>query len=459
MRFSELFEASILSKPDKYIPGYKLRIAVSAQAGKLIYELLIAQIRDVQPAEIFTIANSGDQAKISVDLPGKGGAVLKIKRADGQIIQIVGSKSAIESGFNDAGAAQREDVKINLGDTAEGILGAATFAKLINRQSNKVGLITAESIFDIFDKMKPYSSTRDSDTFFLQASDIDNTHSDNIWFLCKIKAAAKFAITDPKLRAKVTPLARGAAAFMNSPYGQRYADYWYKNNQSDEVGVISDGLSAQSERKTDVYMLTKQPDGSTSKERLPISLKAGHGQFAQESGVEPEKLIKLFAPLGVEFPQSLIDNYRQAGKSATHDTQLANVGPMYEYAADVLDANLKRLDDRGEYEFISQLGDTIERWATLGDSKVRLVNFKGAKYEVLSFANLRNKLRKIKLRAIYTFDANPIIRIVADDGSDDPEMLIKIRTYLNDKGGGKFYQRNIIEKGPLLSKVAQVTKF
>jgi hypothetical protein len=459
MRFYELFEASVLSKPEKYVPGYKLRIAVSSQTGKAIFELLAAQIRDLQPAEIFTIADSSEQAEISADLPGKGGAVFKIKRANGQILQIVGSPSSIQAGFNDAGAAQREDVKINLGDTAEGILGAATFAKLVNRQSNQVGLITAQDVFDIFDKLKPYSSEGEADTWFMTAADLDKEHSDKIWFRCKIKAAAKFAITDPKLRAKITPLARGAAAFMNSPYGQRYADYWYKNNQSDEVGVVSDGLSAQSEQKTDVFMLTREEDGALIKQRLPISLKAGAAQFAQESGLEPEKLIKLFAPLGVEFPADMIATYRTAGKTATHDTQLANVAPMYEFAARVLDNNLKALDDQGEYQFLNQLGDQIERWATLGDSRVRLVNFKGSKFEVLSFANLRSKLKKITLRAEYVFEANPIIRIVGVDKSGKEDLLIKIRTYLNDKGGGKFYQRNIIEKGPLLSKVAQVTKF
>lgn len=452
-------EASVVSKPEKYVPGYKLRLAVSSKQGKIIYELLAAQLRDLRPEEILTIADINSQATVSADLPGRGGVVIKLKRANGQILQIVGSKGAIETGLNDAGSAEREDTKVNLGDIAEGILGAATFAKLIKRSGGAIDTIDANDVFSIFDSLKPATSTDELDDWYAEVPDVGGAVKDKIWFRCKIKAAAKFAIHDPKLRAKITPMATGAASFMNSQYGQRYAEYWYTNQKPDEIGVISDGLSAQSEQKTDVFMVTKTPEGTMSKQRLPISLKAGAAQFAQESGVTADKMVNLFGSLGVDFPQDMLVNYEKAGKTATLDTQLANVAPLYKYASAELDAKLSKLSTRGEMSFITQLANQIEQWATLGSGNVRLVNFKGKKFEVLSFQNLASKLQNTTFSAVYSFEANPKIQIVAhNDKTGKDEVLIQIRTYLNDKGQGKFYQRNIIEKGPYLSEVAKVQK-
>ena len=62
-------------------------------------------------------------------------------------------------------------------------------------------------------------------------------------------------------------------------------------------------------------------------------------------------------------------------------------------------------------------------------------------------------MQQLQLRARYVPGDNPKIEIFDQKGAG---MLFSIRTYLQSQEKGK-YQRNVIEKGPLLSIVADAT--
>ena len=121
---------------------------------------------------------------------------------------------------------------------------------------------------------------------------------------------------------------------------------------------------------------------------------------------------------------------------------------VYKYAADRINQNLG--DNKSEAGFIEKLASALKFWATSDMDNVRVVSF-GSKgqYDVLRFDNLLPKMKLIKLKAEFLPGDNPKI-VVMDDQEG---TLFQMRTYLQSKEGGT-YQRNVIEKGPLLTKIA-----
>jgi hypothetical protein len=85
-----------------------------------------------------------------------------------------------------------------------------------------------------------------------------------------------------------------------------------------------------------------------------------------------------------------------------------------------------------------------------------LVSFEGGNYEVLSFANLEKKLKNIDLDARYNDKAaNPQIEIYDINSG---MQLFRIRSKKEKVKGGKWYIRNYIEKGPLLSELTSIKR-
>jgi len=443
--FTRVSEASVFKTvKNQYVPGYRMSLSGSA-AGQSISSLIQQQLKNFNPAEELTIADQNEQSKIVVRLPGKAEKAFKLKRKDGTVIELQGSKSSIEGGLNGIGPAvvpgQEQAQKMpNKGDTAEGLLGAAMFAKLIKREGGNIGMVTVNDLWNIFDKLQPVTDT----DYLVKAKDVGGA-TDKIWFRLKVKGYVKNALMDPKMRAKLTSWAMSPVNYVNSKDGTEYSEQFYKNGQPDEIGIISDGLSAQTERKSDVYTLERDPQtGQTKRELLPISLKAGAEQFAQHSGSKFKAMKELFGHLGIDISgqQQEYDAMQAAGN------QIEAASKIYNAAAQIINQNIT--NDQAEAEFVQRLNKALNFWATNDDPNVRVVSFgtKG-KYEVLRFDNLLPLMKNLKFNAEFVPGENPKLYVK----DQEQGILFQIRTYLQTKEGGK-YQRNVIEKGPLLSKIA-----
>ena len=452
-------EASVFkTKNSQYVPGRKLGISTSAQGAKTL-ELIKTAIPNFNGNEVLVIPDPTKSATYNV---GKGPVSYKLQRPSGEIIQLNGSKSAIESSLNDLGnspgvaaangttpAAGAKPKLPNKGDTAEGLLGAALFAKLLDRQNGQIGQITTDDVWNVFDNLDPVS---DSD-YMVQSKDLGGA-TDTIWFRLRVKNTVKMALETPELRKSITNWMLSPVNYVNSPEGTEYAEEFYKNGTPDEIGVVSDGLSAQKDKKTDVVTAVRDPETNTVKrEVMPISLKAGADQFAQHSGSKWAAMETMFSKLGIELPD-MSEWASEYEGFQNQNQQIEAAGHVYKKAAELL--NSKFDTPESEAEFVQTVARALRFWATSDDDQVYVVSFGSrGKYDVLQFSqdSLVPAMKKLQLRAKYIPGENPKIEIY-DKKSD--RMLFSIRTYLQSQEKG-MYQRNVIEKGPLLSVVADAT--
>lgn len=449
--FEFLKEASVFKTTNnQYVPGYRLSIATASQAGQATLAAIKTAIPDFNPSEELTVADPAEASTVKVVISPKAEKSFKLKRPNGAVFELVGGKGNIEGSLNalgrpaDATTATGKPVPVKLpnkGDTAEALLGAAMFAKLQARQGGAIGSVTNADLWKVFDVMTPVAD----DDYKVTSKDMGGA-TDTIWFRLKVKGFVKNALSNPELRKKLDAWASSPVNYVNSKEGTEYAEEFYKNGEPDEVGVISDGLSAQSEKKTDVYTAVRDPDTNTvKKELLPISLKAGSEQFAQKSGSKFSAMQELFGQLGINV-DSLAVEYEAMQKA---NKKIEASAKIYAAAADLINAHLG--DDKKEAIFIDNLVKALRLWATSGNDNIRLVSFGSrGKFDVLRFDNLLPKMAGIKLVAEFIPGKNPKV-VVKDPNQGE---LFQIRTYLQTKDNGATYQRNAIEKGELLGKLA-----
>ena len=451
MRAQEfLTEASVFKKEkNQYVPGY--RMAISTKGGGKSIELVTRSVPDFDKNEELTVVSPETPSTVTVQLARETPVSFKLKRSNGQVIELTGTENSIESSLNGIGPAANPDkpneVKMpNKGDTAEALLGASMFAKMLNREGKQIGDITTDTVWNILDTMKPVTN----DDYLVTAKDLGGA-TDKIWFKMKVKGYVKMALQNPAMRKKLTAWLMSPVNYVNSDEGTEYANEFYKNGQPDEIGVISDGLSAQSDKKTDVYMAVRDDQtGNVKKELLPISLKAGADQFAQHSGSSWKAMEEMFKHLGVTFtPNEKLDlkNEYESKQSAKQQVEAAD--QVYSVAAGIINDKFRSPQD--EAAFIKTVANALKFWATSNQTNVRLVTFgnRGA-YEVLRFDRLVPMMKKLQLRAEHLTGTNPKL-LVKDQVTG--QILFQIRTYIQQTKKGP-YQRNIIEKGPLISTVA-----
>jgi len=458
MRFSQIKEASVFKKvKNQYVVGY--RMSISTKAGGKAVDAIQQVVSDFDPSEVLAVAPEDATPTHVINLSKKQPAKYNLARANGEIIQLAGTESEIESSLNGIGPAIDPNaapgaVKMpNKGDTAEALLGGAMFAKLLNRHHGSIGEIDTDQVWNIFDNLKPVSG----DDYMVHSKDLGGA-TDTVWFRLKVKNTVKTALKDPTMRKKLTLWLQSPVNYVNSPAGTEYAEEFYKNGTPDELGVISDGLSAQGDKKTDVYTAVKDPKTNTvKKELLPTSLKAGAEQFAQHSGGKWSAMTDMFTHLGVTFPvtkgNDIAKDYEGLqGKGK----QVEAAARVYEKAAKMINAQFKAPAD--EAKFVRTVAHALRYWATNDDDNVQVVSFgsRGA-YDVLQFKidKLIPVMKRLQLRAeAVTSGDNPKL-IIKDEKTGG--VLFHLRTYLQTKKDGTKYQRNIIEKGPLLAMVADST--
>ena len=447
-------EASVFKTTNnQYVPGY--RMAISTKGGGSSVKAVQSVVPGFDPAEELVIVDPSTPSTYKVQLSKATDASFKLKRpGSDEVIELIGTKSAIQSSLNGIGpaidpSAPQKQKMPNKGDTAEGLLGAAMFAKLVKREGSHVGNITTDDLWHVFDKLKPVN---DND-YMVTSKDVGGA-TDKIWFRLKVKGFVKTALMNPAMRKKLTDWALSPVNYVNSKEGQEYADQFYKNGQPDEVGVISDGLSAQSEKKTDVFTVVREPGtNKVKKELLPISLKAGADQFAQHSGSSWKAMDDMFSAMGIDI-DAAIQKISGDGKSRynlfqSQNKQLEAASYIYSQAAKIFNSSIN--DDKEEAKFISDLSKALKFWATNNDDNVRVVSFGSrGSFEVLRFDQLEPKMASVKLFAEFVPGENP--RLLIKDQQQG--LLLQIRTYLQAKNDGTMYQRNVIEKGPLLGKLA-----
>ena len=425
-------EASVWERP----PGTELIISDSAPQIKA--KLIDAGIN---AGAIVVLQQTNTKAPVSISLmttPTAGDIVITAADSNGKQFNIVGSQSKLKLVFTYA--------KANRGEVAEGILGSAMFAKFINRNTTGIGVVTVDDIWKTIYSLRQSGAEQYTTT----VKDSNKKIADEITFVLRLKSAAYAAITDPTKQQTYNDLAQSAVAYVNSSHAERYSKYFYTNGKADTIRVISDGVSGETEKKTDVELeIFDHKSGQMKRGKMSISLKAGAvKQFGQVGGIEFANMLELWGRFGID-----VNNLKTYYEDMAATDKEGALRTMYAKIAEYIAGSVTGDESQSEYDLIKNVTKSINYFATNNDPSVSLVQFKSkGTYSVLRFNNLEPTLRKINLSAQYNADkAMPEI-VILDLNSG--QALITIRAKSERKDNGEMYVRNLIEKGPLLDIVA-----
>jgi len=429
----------------KYSPGQRFLISGTPK-GQEYKSILAAQ--GIESDGIITL--TGNQATNGPDIQvgGKGDVVsYSFQNSAGQLWSVTGSASKIEAPLVHYKGEEGEEKVANRGEIAEGILGAAMFAKFVKRQGNEeIGQVTQQDIENILDSLQQTGK----DTYQVAVNDADNEFSDTVTFLLRLKTAPYRDLMDPAKRNLLAKEFASAAAYVNSNMAERYSKYFYLNGRADDIAIMADGAASETEKKTDVWVAIKDKDGRMRQLRLNTSLKVGgQKQFGQVGGSSVESMQKLWSYFDINIGDDVLSSYQ----SMQDPTK--GLAYLYQRIAKILERQLRTADPQQEVQFVDQLAHAITYFATLGDPTVELVDFDQGGYKILRFKNLEHKLRTVQLSATYiSSKATP--EIVIHEQGNPKNVLIGIRAKREKTKKGDFYFRNYIEKGPLLEKLTKV---
>ena len=430
----------------RYSPGQQFLISGTATGQK--YKAILAA-QGIESDGIITLTTTQANTGPVIELGGKGDPVTySFQNQQGQIWTVTGSANQIEAPLvhYKGNEGDEDQGKVaNRGEIAEGILGAAMFAKFVKRQGNEeIGQVAQSDIENILDSLQQTGK----DTYQVAVNDADNEYADTVTFLLKLKTAPYRDLMDPAKRSLLTKEFASAAAYVNSSMAERYSKYFYLNGRADDIAVIADGAASETEKKTDVWVAIKDKNGRMRQLRLNASLKTGgQKQFGQVGGSSVESMQKLWSYFDISIGDDIIASYQRM----TDPTKA--LGFMYQQISKIL--NLKFSDPTQEVKFINQLAHAITYFATLGDPNVELVDFDQGGFKILRFKNLEHKLRTVQLTARYISNkAAPEIAI--HEEGNPKNVLVGIRAKREKTKKGDYYFRNYIEKGPLLEQLTKV---
>lgn len=345
----------------------------------------------------------------------------------------------------ESGKAAGEKVS-NKGEVIEGILGAATFARLTKRTSQD---ITEQDIFDAISSLDKNGSVSKT------AKELDSNITDKIILGVKLKINA---FEDFNNIEKIKNLMAGEITaikdYVNDAV-KKYGNFFAKNGRPDVVEIVSDGVSNETETKTDVLMYYNDKDGQRVVKHFDLSVKSGDvAQFGQVGGggqtdsleTRYEFVRGLWERLGVN-----IDPIKQAFIAS--DDIVEAYGKAYSHAAKEFAEKLVGANEDQEAEVLKKFVEGIKYFATLGEDRIKLVDISEKGYYVLDFKKLDRLYnnKDIDLTAEYAVGRSglPLVKIV---DKVTGKKFIQVRMYRASTG----YVRNYVEKGPILKKVTKV---
>lgn len=452
--FDTILNEVTISK-SKYGPGTQYSLSGSVPGQKL-QQLMQDYGFDSTPPLTMQDVNSLSNDEI-IQLPtipvGAGADAYLFANNAGQQILITGSASTIGPMFNSyTGAGGDKGAKIaNRGETSEGILGAAMFAKFTKREDNEeIGSVTPQDIANVLNNLQQTGE----DQYEVQVQDYESRIADQVTFVLRLKTGPYADLMDPAKRPMLANEFASAAGYVNSADAERYSRYFYINGKADQIVIMADGVTGEKEQKPDVWVYVTDENGQPRKLRLNTSLKVGGiSQFGQVSGGDAETQQTLWQYFDVDVNPKL-KNFDTKVKKSVRDTYKE----IYEYAARQLERELKNADPEQEAGVIDNISQGITHFATLGDRNVELVDFDRGGFKILRFNNLVRKLQTVNLEASY-IDSKTWPEVAIHERGNPKNRLLTIRLKIENlptkKDPNALYIRNYIEKGPLLEKLTQ----
>lgn len=339
------------------------------------------------------------------------------------------------------GSIDKPNIKYNLGDMSEGIVGAAIAARFIYKDRN----IRPANVYGVLygmgaPKNYPGKKGKYVEKMF-KSLNANKKVSDDVKFYLSLAEVNMTAVLDPTNKKLIEPYVRSAVRYANSTNVKKWSKLLYENNRYDKIDVISDGLGGQTTTKVDVYV---EVDGKPID--IKVSLKAGDvKQFGQVSGIEFEKQIKLWDTT-FGFGSEIKTLQRKYDQLITQNQAPQAVNLVYNKIAELFNKNANDENVRRTF------AESIKYFATLNEDNVTLLQVGNDAAKLYTFDQIFDGIRNMKLTAsIQTGKSGLPTLFIMDANSNQP--LIQYRVKQEFKSNGSPYIRNYVEKQTVLGQL------
>lgn len=350
------------------------------------------------------------------------------------------------------GTTDDDSIAFNAGEVAEGIHAVAAFVRLTTRPSHQ---ITVADLYPIVNRLE------NGKTLVLKAKEVESDIADEFHVTVSLKPEQweAFKQLDKIINyKKIAGIARNIVDDANKESG-RFADLYEKNGKFDLVRVIGDGVSGETETKTDINF-----ENETSRKYKGYSIKAGStGQIHQVGGgrttISAEERFDIINKelLGVHGRGQIVD----IESAKPEFVELWNSGRVftayrraYEAAVDAMNQELQT--DQGENDFIKRMVNALKYWMRRDEEGVVLKQFTGTgKGTYILDADKLDELQDAGLNLVAKMASTqePTLRVI---DTKSKKALFEIRAKGEEKKNG-YYFRNIINKGPLFVTLTDVS--
>lgn len=348
-----------------------------------------------------------------------------------------------------------DTIDFNAGEVAEGVHATAAFVRLCKRPSEP---ITLADLYPTIAKLN------NGQTYIANPHEISSDIADEFHLTVSLKPKQWDAFKELDKIAgynKIATVIKNIIDDANEESG-RYATLYSKNGKFDLVRVIGDGVSGETETKTDINF-----ENETSRKFKGYSIKAGstnqiHQVGAGKGTLTPDERFDVLNNdlFGVHGKARLIDidSVRSRFVELWESGQQKEAyRTAYQEAVDRFNDILKT--DKQEEEFVKNLITALKFWMRRDEEGVVLKQFTGTKEGtyILDAEKLHEleKQDNLNIVAQMASTADPTLRV------GDPKtrkVLFEIRLKTEKKKDGSLYFRNLINKGKLFVALTNVAK-
>lgn len=373
-------------------------------------------------------------------------------------------------------------IKINLGNIAELVLGCAVTAKYEKEKAD----VTVEDVISVATRLAQadgsFQSTAGKDSLVFQAS---VPRKDKKAFYAYVgedpkgKTLQDYGATEKTIK-EIGQHIENAVKYVNtSPRVLLAVDKAIADPNENEVEVISDGGNAEQQKITKVdlkIMINPGPDGQPQRLNL-LSIKAGAvKQFGQVSGYEFERLNAFFQEsVGLNispktekkfarFNTALSGEERKQDRLNVRET---NYYTAFTAAYDELEKHLKTLAKGNQEDLLERVYTGLLHHATRGEEGVEMVILTPTAKKAFSELTFGPELRKAldDYHLVVNRGSSEKMHILQIHGipktadlkkavGGSKELLVQYRSFQGESAG----VRNVIEMGDLLKDLADWEK-
>ena len=345
------------------------------------------------------------------------------------------------------GSLNKPNIKYNLGDMAEGVVGAAICARFIYKNRN----ITARQVYGVLRSMGaptnyPGKKGKQVEKTFKSAN-LNPKIMDDVRLFISLAEVNMVALLSRGNENLLKEYVESAVKYANSPNVTKWSKLVYENNRYDKIEVLSDGLGGQRSTKVDVSVKITDDKGKLMPVDILVSLKAGDvKQFGQVSGAEFVKQQDLWGRLfGYDASiKGLEEKYTDLMFMKKKPDEAVSL--VYEFVNRKLNGDLQDQPDK----ILRNLANAINYFATLNEENVTLLQVGQNRAKVYKFDDIYNRIKGKKYESkIVRGKSNLPTILIESDG----KPLIQFRVKQEFKNDGSPYVRNYIEKQKLMAEL------